>query len=245
MLFSSRKKLRVGDVAVVVSSFDGFAATWKPFCHEFNKYWPDCPWPLKFITNELDAPCGETVKTGNDRNWTAMTRSALELIGVPIILWWHDDNWLVGPPNTQAILDFADIIRRGEADYVRLGPCRLDLETGIENLPTFSDSRLFVIPANYEYRVSLQASLIRTVTFLALLRDGESCWAFEVNGSIRARSNDTRFLAAKECMFPYPCGTNPNWGDEPVRRGLWSPTARLYAEREGIEIDFSRSGPNR
>jgi len=235
----------VSDVTVVVSSFDGFQSTWEPFCHGFQKYWPDCPWPLTFITNHLDPPCGEAIKTGEDRNWTTMTQKALEHVG-PIMLWCHDDSWLVAPPDTEAIKDFAEIIKQGHADYIRLGPCRSDVEAGIDSLPVFSlDPRLFVVPDDYEYRVSLQAALWRVSKFQSLLKDGESCWAFEVEGSKRARSNDQRFLASKVRVFGYPCGTDPNWGNEPVRRGLWSPMARLYAEREGIEIDFSRPGPNR
>lgn len=236
----------MNDVAVIVSSFDGFAATWGPFCHGFNKYWRDCPWPLKFITNHLDAPCGESIKTRDDTNWTTMARIALAQIGTPITVWWHDDCWLTDPPNTQAIVDFADIIRQGEADYIRLGPCRIEFETGMENLSVFAaDPRLLIVPSDYEYRISLQTSLWKTSEFLNLLRDGEGPWGFEVSGSIRARSDNRRFLVAKEDTFPYPRVTRPEWGSEPVVRGLWSPSARLYAEREGIEIDFSRDGPNR
>lgn len=235
----------MNDVAVVVSSFDGFAATWEPFCHGFRKYWPDCPWPLKFITNQLDSPCGETIKTGEGRNWMAMTRKALILINKFIVLWLHDDIWLIDRPDTEAILDFANIIRLGKADYIRLGPCRLDYDVGIENMLTFeSDPRLFIVPADYEYRVSLQAALWRVSVFQDLLRDGESCWAFEVNGSKRARSNNQRFLCAKEFVLRNPRIVEPDWTDEPVRRGQWTEGARQYISREGLSIDIKTlAGP--
>ena len=47
---------------VLISTFDERSFAWKPFVHGMNKYWKDCPWEVKWMTNKLDAPMGEAIK---------------------------------------------------------------------------------------------------------------------------------------------------------------------------------------
>jgi len=56
------------DLSVLVVGFDQWAVMWLGFCHFWHKFWPDCPWPLLFMSNGRTAPCGETLDCGTDAN---------------------------------------------------------------------------------------------------------------------------------------------------------------------------------
>jgi hypothetical protein len=227
----------MGDVTVFVSSWDKYAATWGPFCHGFGKYWPDCPWPLVFMTNSLEPPCGESIKTGADTNWTAMMQIALPQVETPVILLLMDDYWFLAPPDTATLLEYAAYAVRGEADAVGLWLCGSEV-FGTEDFGL--DSRLFVFRQDAQYRASLRAAFWRVDALLGLLSPGEDLWEFECRGSGRSRES-ARIVCVKElgCIL-YPSPVTPGWPETPVLRGQWRETAYRYAEREGLDVDFSK-----
>ena len=219
----------MSDVTILVSTFDGHQAAWKPFWHGFKKYWPDCPWPIRFITNELDAPCGNPIKVGPDRNWTAMHRAALAEPHTRVFFLLLEDYWLTHPVNTQALVEFADIVLYGEADRILL--CK---GTHTSYGPYEPDRRLNIYADKSIYRTALQAGLWNVGTFLNLLRDGETPWHFETKGSIRSQGWSAPFLNEVEhnyIRYIFPNGA--------IKRGKWTPAARKYAAREKLRIDFN------
>ena len=221
-------------LTVLISSYDVFAATWPPCWHALQKYWPNRPWPVRFITNHLDAPCGNPIKVGTDESWTQTTKLALQAVGSPIILWMHDDCWLCGPVDTPTLVEWANLMDADGIDYIRLSLGSNEPPPG----STPYGHGLYIVPEDYMYRASLQPSLWRVETFLNTLKDGESPWDFEIKGSRRARG---KFLAADRVgYFPYLHGAEPGWDSEPVIRGHWQNSAYKYAKTEGIQIDFSR-----
>ena len=50
------------------------------FCHGLEKYWPDCPYPVVFITNYLEPPVGIAVKVGDENNFYRKLNTALDRI---------------------------------------------------------------------------------------------------------------------------------------------------------------------
>jgi hypothetical protein len=90
-------------------------------------------------------------------------------------------------------------------------------------------------PTNY--RTSLQMGLWRKSTLQELIDPEETPWQFEIEGSLRSTRFGDRFLAV----------TKPKYGIQytftAVERGYWSQKAFLYAQEEGIEIDFAALSP--
>ena len=230
------------DVAIVVSSFDGFKATWEPFRHGFEKYWPDCPWPVRFLTNNLDAPFGETVKMGDDagqHGWSRLSRTALETMREDVVLWIHDDNWLTRPVNTDTIVSLVRLFEHDDLHLIRLSNCYLCTTFGNEHK---YDARLRAIRPDSKQRCSLQPSLWRRNTLISLLVDGQSPWTFEGNAPNLAREIiDGDFCCCRERFLPlrFLTHVDPDWDEEAVRRGEWTRTAVKYAAQERIYVDFS------
>ena len=98
------------------------------------------------------------------------------------------------------------------------------------------DERLVVYADKSVVRNANQAGLWRTSTFLSLLKDGESPWAFEKHGNIRSYGMDAVLLFSKNTdyiryLFP----------DGAIRRSRWTPKAKHYAQQEGLKINFHRN----
>jgi hypothetical protein len=214
------------DFVMLVSSCDKYAACWPPYLHGLNKYWPDHP-PVFFITNQLESPDGHTIKTGPDKGWAANLRFALSQIDAEIVLYSQEDYWLQSDVDHAQIEEYINLIRDDQADYIRLYPAPPP------DLPSPLHDKLGVIQQGSRYRASLQMSLWRKSTLLAMLDENESPWKFEVNGSRRSDCYSDRFL----------CVTKRRFGIEyvftAVVNGYWSKLAHEYAEREGITIDFA------
>lgn len=223
------------DLTVFVGSCDRYSATWLPFCHGLQKYWPDCPWPLRFLTNYGDPPCGKALKVGEEENWTDATRRGLEQVESGIVLYLMDDYWLTRSPDTKALSEFARILADGAAEYVLLFWNRRQDEERV----FAADPRLFVVAKSDRYRATLQPTLWRREVFLDLLEDGETPWQFEIRGSVRSGRYDN-FLSVSESIYiSYVSIPDPGYSREPVVKGKWTIGAVRYARREGLDVDFS------
>ena len=232
----------VKNIAVVIAGHDKYSSAWKAMMHGLKTYWPDCPWPIYWMTNRQPAPKGcVTVKMGGDFNpkrWSNRMMRGLSQIPADCLLWALDDHWPAGLIDTDALIDFAKYIQKGLIHRIRLYPgWDHDRSSGVFR----HDKRLLVMDKKSPYRASCKPSLWNKNTLLDLLKDNESPWDFERHG--RKRSAKYTFLAVKDWgHFPFVTKGDPSgdWAKSPLIKGRWCVSAKRYCEREGLKIDFSR-----
>jgi len=233
------------DIILLVGSLDRYSGAWPPFCHGMRKYWPDCPYPIYFVTNELTAPCGTTIKVGGDRVFSDNTLNALAHIDATTVLWMLDEYWLYEQPDTQAIMEFGEIVARGEADHIRL------ISGWVKNIyrkgSFIPDPRLCTFTDNSAYRVTAQAAFWNVAVLKDILKPGESVWEFENIGTERSRKYGDRFLCIAEHKYMHyimptkdPTYKSP-YTSSAVTKGVWGIAAKKYAEEEELDIDFSQN----
>jgi len=225
-------------VTIIVSTWDGYACAWPPLCHGLEKYWPDCPWLIKFTTNYLDPPCGDGLKLGEDtRDWSGTMQMVLDIVKTSLLLYMPEDNWLCKKVDTSALLDFTNLILTGKANYIRLSKA----SPSRARCPFSTDKRLVVLTTDSKQRTSLQPALWRTSVFQSVLGQNETPWQFEGMAPHRSRKIPN-FMALAHGQRPFPCVSHvdPEWSIDPIRRGEWTKAARIYAKREGLDIDFTR-----
>lgn len=232
---------------VLVSSCDRYRDCWEPFKHSFHKYWPDCPWPIYVITNELDAPIGTSIKVGKTQSWAHSMDKALDILKEKTAFLILEDMWLVQPIDTKTIQQFASYVENGIFEHIRLTPSD-------EALEYFSmDRRLKILKDNAVYKTSLQPcicnlNMLKEVIFpIHGYHDDNpyywTSWAFESEGSLRFKRKTTKKFAATE-FHQYihlvdrwdPYG---DWVENPVVSGEWTAAVQQYSERENIKIDTS------
>ena len=229
-----RRDLPCPAATLLISSFDAYAACWPPVAHGIRKYWPDCPFPVRLVTEErdFDAPGVEVLKVGRDAIWSNRMLIALRSITTPFLVYFQEDYWLNKRVDTTRILEYLGLMEAAGLNYLRL------LSKPVPDLPFGLDERLGILADEAPYRTSAQIALWRREVLLDLLVPGESVWDFELKGSVRSRKYGATFVSIQ-----------PVGGDDyangigyvctAVNCGKWSRMARPYAEAEGLSVDFS------
>ena len=112
------------------------------------------------------------------------------------------------------------------AGCLRLYPCPGP------DLPCLDNPEVGEISKGADYRLSLQTAIWQKQTLLELLREGESAWELEINGTKRSNNLDVPFMCVTgDSPIPYFCTG--------VVRGKWVREAVELCEREGIEVDLT------
>jgi hypothetical protein len=211
---------------VLVYAWDPYRAAWPPFRHGLNKYWPDCPFPVVFLTNHAEAPCGTTVRVGDVNDCYTKLRMGLDRIDTPYVVFMHDDFWIKAPVKTAAILDYIALMDGGLADYVRLNP-----SPGPDS-PFARDSRLGIIDVKNKYRLSFMASIWRHSLLRGLLRPDYSLWQMEKHGAELTRRYGDLFLSV------WNVGDGIDYVATAITERYWIPAAFQYARDERIQVAF-------
>ena len=214
-------------VAVLVSSCDKYQDLWEPFFTLFFRYWQDCPYPVYLGTNHLkyDNERVKTIAIGDETDWSSDFRSMLEQIPYPYVIVLIEDYLLTHYVDTVKI---DKLITYMEAKGA--GCLRLSSSTGHESC--LDNPEVGEISKGADYRLSLQAAVWNKHTLLELLREGESAWELEINGTKRTNDLDVPFLCVTcDSPIPYFCTG--------VVKGKWVREAVELCEKEGIEVDLT------
>jgi len=234
------------DLTVLVNTSDSFEDCWAPFFTLFARFWPDCRYPIVLNTETKDYSFGgldircSRVAAGAPRRltWSECLARCLDGIDTPHVLYLQEDFFLEAPVQSELVDTFADELRTGRADVVRLMECG-----GSGPWQPTDNPLLWQVEQRAIYRIALQAALWRKSSLRAHLRMHESPWQLEVFGSARARRVKDKVLCVNRDRFHGP--GKEVWPYRPtgVVKGQWERhvVEPLFAAH-GIEVDFSRRG---
>ena len=213
-------------VAIVVSSCDPFFDSWRPFSFFFRKFWPGCPFATYLITNELRVRSShlQPISVGPDLRWGWKLMTALRQVPHAYVIYMQEDYFLRAPVLEQQVADDLAFALGEAADSFSFRA-----RTRIE--PTFEllNPRFGVVPVESDGRTRAQVTLWKKDALLAILREDESVWEFEANGSSRTGAMKVFSYATRE--------------DAPIKyvmsaivRGLWTSEALALCRDHGFEI---------
>ncbi len=198
------RKASEPEVAVVVLSCDAYSDLWPVFFDTFFRFWPDCPYRVYLASNKKQYPDQRVISvlSGDDTDWSSSVRRSVTQIDEPYLFFLYDDAFFNSQVDNEKVISQFQWVFDNNADYLRLRPypkpdSGVDVERGI------------LLP-NALYRTSCYVSIWKKEVFLQLLVDGESAWAFEMQGT--KRSGQYQFYATYREYFRYIHG---------VERGLW------------------------
>ncbi len=215
-----------GSVSMVVSSCDAFFDAWRPFAFFFRKFWPDCPFPVYLIINELEVRSEriQPIAVGPDRGWATNMQVALQQIHTPYLLYFQEDYFLTGAIDEEQLSrDFRLAIDSQAAALCFRGLTALEPEFGE------TSERIAVVPPTSKGRTRLQVTLWERKALAATLQPGENAWQMEARGSERTR--DLRLLSYVEnegVPVPYLMSG--------IVRGLWTPEALALCRAHDFAI---------
>jgi len=218
-------------LTVLVSSFDAFYDSWHPFFYFFRKYWPDCPFQIRLMTNHfrLDEGLVRELALGDDRGWADNLIEALKHIDTEYVLYIQEDQFIPRPVNTAQFLDdFKYCVDHHvhALSYRAFG----SLEPGYDET---LHPRFGVIGRDSKHRTKADPCIWRTDTLRQMLKPGETAWDFLTTGSDRCRDlYFLRYHRQEEATIDYLAGSA-------IRRGMWRPEGMQMCRDAGIQVQPS------
>lgn len=229
------------DCAVLVLTCDRYSDAWMPFFELFRKYWTDCPYPVYMGTNEKDFSFDgvKVVHSGKPEDWSTDTRRIVEQIPEKYILILLEDYFLLGNVDDTYLRKCLDLTRSMDAAFTRIASFRADHFPMYAFDPVPGHPYMGKTREHVPFRINLQAAIWNKADLLALMKDGESPWEFEVNGSVRSHDIQKPFLGITESSkedilagpVPYLCTA--------ITKGTWMREALALCRKENVALDLS------
>ncbi len=210
------------DISILITSCDKFHDTWEIVTQSFIDYWPDCPYDIFLMTNEITYTHSKikNIQVGKDESWSLNLKKALSQINSKYVLIWLDDVFLSQKVDNYHFDLIEKFIKKNSINFLRLRaipvPSKWDGDFG-----EIYQNELF-------YRVSIFASIWDRKTLNDLLIDVESAWDFEIKGSIRS-SKYNKFYCIRNEPFTYIHG---------IEKGLWKIDALNWLKTREIDVDL-------
>lgn len=236
----------MSDLTIFVNTSDNFEDCWIPFFTLFQRYWPECPYPIvlntetkDFSFDGLDIHCSKVaVGEPNRLTWSECLARSLDAIETPYILYLQEDYFLEGAVREDLIKTFLDELREGRADVIRIKECG-----GAGPWHPSPNPLLWEVDQRAKYRIALQAGLWRKSTLRNHIRLHESPWQLEGFGSARARRQKDKVLCVNRDQFSKPGSEIFPYQATGVVSGQWERkiVEPLFA-KHGIEMDFTLRG---
>ena len=215
-----------GSVAIVVSSCDKFFDAWRPFAFFFRKFWPDCPFPVYLIVNQLRVRSTwiQAINVGRDKGWASNMERTLREISTPYILYMQEDYFLTGPVDRQRLAnDFAYAFERDAASFRFSGRDPAEIHFAPIN------DQFGILAPDSNWRTLCQVTLWKRDVLAATLRPGETAWNMEARGSER-----TRDLLA--LSYSLPDAGPILYLRSAISRGLWTQEALALCKQNHFTI---------
>jgi len=212
-------------IAFVLVSCDRYSDLWQGFFKSLFTYWPDCPFELFLIANQITYP-DKRVKTiciGEDKDYASNLRLALTQVNHPWIFLWLEDCMFSSKINSQTTNQlFEQAIATENLGYLKLSndyPLAYRCQPG---------AIFGAIPKAVKYRSAIGMSLYRKDVLVRLLEPGKNAWEVDKSDLSDSFAEDFYALDAKYAtkpVFPYV---------NTVIKGKWYLPAVVYLKREGL-----------
>jgi hypothetical protein len=217
--------------AIIISSCDGYSDAWGPFFDLFFKYWPDCPYRVYLIANNLKYPDDRviTLNINPDGNWAANMVEALAQIEEKYLIYLQEDYFIKSRVDNNYLSSLLNIVSQEAAACLRIFPCP-GPDRDYKDYANIGEIDRFA-----PYRVSLQAAIWDKGQLLQLINSGESAWDMEIKGSERSRNVVGQFLSIKRGQslpLDYLCTA--------IVKGRWTKDAVKLLHENHIEVDFKK-----
>ncbi len=209
---------------ILVISCDAYSDVWDSFFKSFYEQWTNCPLKLNLLSNKksYDFHQVNTIKVGEDISWSDNLLRGIQVLKNDYILILLEDLFLKNKISNNYFYQISNWISENDPDYLRL--C-------ISHKPNYFDDLIGKIPQVTPYKTSTMPCIWKKSVLKDLLKEGESAWDFEINGSKRAYKYDG-FYAVYNNFISYKNG---------IIKGKWRRSIVKNHTNYGINIkDLSR-----
>lgn len=205
--------------AVLVVSCDRYSDLWAPFFALFKRFWPDCPFKVYLLSNDMRAEFDgvENILSGQDISWSDNLIKAIDAINEEYVLLFIDDLFLCAPVDTNGVLQVFGWINSHKPNCVRMN-CYAD-SLPVENKPDKPfNSLVGMVSPGMNYRVSTVLTVWKTGFLRSMLLCAENAWEFEINGTRRSDRFDGFFSTWRNYFPVVNCVIRGKWRKGALRK---------------------------
>ena len=168
---------------ILVVSCDVYSDVWHVFFKSFHKQWTNCPLKINLLSNKksYNSRNVNTIKVGEDISWSDNLLRGIQDLKNDYILVLFEDLLFNNKISNNYFNKISNWINENDPNYLRL--C-------ISHKPIYFDELIGLIPKITPYKTSTMPSIWKKSVLKDLLKEGESAWDFERNGSKRAYKYD-------------------------------------------------------
>lgn len=181
------------NMSILIVSWDGYKDLWDIYIHQFFKYWPDCPYPVYLGSNFLS--CADrrvkSILIGEDHGYSSNLIKMLEKIETQWLFLFAEDLFLSDKVNSSNVEKIVALAKDKDAGHVKLNS-KVPYTAALLSTPWTKDD-LIEIPYEMQYRVSIGMSIWQHKVLVKLLKDGESAWDIERDGTLRSKMVEEKF----------------------------------------------------
>ena len=209
---------------ILVISCDAYSDVWDVFFESFHQHWINCPLKLNLLSNKksYDSHQVNTIKVGEDISWSDNLLRGIQFLKNDYILILLEDLFLKNKISNNYFNQISNWVNVNNPNYLRL--C-------ISHKPNYFDDLIGEIPKVTPYKTSTMPCIWKKSVLKELLKEGESPWDFEINGSKRAYKYDG-FYAVYNDFITYKNG---------IIKGKWRRSIVNKNNNYGLNInDLSR-----
>lgn len=214
--------------AILVVSCDRYADLWPHFFGCFFKYWEDCPYRVILGTNNLkhDDPRVTTICIGEDKDYSSNLAAMLNKIDEEWVVVLVEDVLISAKVDSNRIATLLSTLQSSNIVHAQLLYQKYSQNNLLGDCEPMGGG-IVELPVGIPYRATLNACLWRKLALLGLLREGESAWEFERDGTVRSFGYPGRFVSATrpggEPLFRWEHG---------VIKGRWTWEAARFIKHQ-------------
>lgn len=198
-------------IAILVVSCDKYSDLHDIFFFFLKKFWQDCPYKIYLLTNNKNEKRQGVINIniGHDISWSSNLKKSLEFIKEDFVFLWVDDLFLMEKVDSLYIESLFNWSISKNVNY-------LNLYSNPSPDRVFNKDVGFVLTGSI-YRVSTVLSLWKKEILSRLLKEDESAWQFEINGSIRSDIFPNFFATNKEVIKTINAVVKGKWRRKSIR----------------------------
>ncbi len=240
------------NITIIVNTCDHFEDCWDPFFKLFEKFWPECQYPIILTTyrkkynyhGNLNIRNLEANQYyDNEPPWSEILIQTLRKIpNSDIVLLMLDDFFISDYVDEKSIAECYKIMK--DNDYSNITLTNHDKTRSFESTDNSMISR---IKQKSKYRITTSPALWKVSSLKKYLISDENPWMFELFGTIRSHKiKDSFFRFNEKCLTPGFKEVIPYFegkeGDTGIVKGKWQKGIEPLFDNLNIDIDFSKRG---
>lgn len=229
------------EIAVLVLSCDKYKDLWDPFFDFFFKYWTDCPYNVYLASNKIkyERQGVTSLLAGELTNWSNETSIILNQIKEEYVIVILEDYFIYKTVNILQLDKCYKFLKENNGLFFQLAIFPTDHREWWDYDIT-NDKEIGKIKKNQTYRINLQIGIWSKTGMLHVIKEGESPWEFEIEGSKRSNNLemdcycllDNLNLKYVHGPITYLCTA--------LSRGVWMREAIGLAKKNNIVLDITK-----